>query len=145
MKLNLFYHIRNNCCQLTYLLQTASDIFYHRSHKRYASSAINLCHVCLYKRLIRQRKFVSSPIFTFPKKFELSTKINTLSAQLNTDWEVDFLLSLRIKHGACIFVSPKDKVKFQDVCKSSIFTNMLLFFQLPYRLRSFSVITFEKI
>ena len=83
--------------------------------------------MCLYKRLIRQRKFVSSPIFTFPKKFELSTKINTLSAQLNSDWEIDFLPALRIKHDACIFVTPHDKVKFQEVCKSSIFTNMLLF------------------
>ena len=127
IKLNMFYHIKNNCCQLRYLLQIASGIFYHRSHKRYASSAINLCHVCLYRRLIRQKKFVSPPIFTFPKKFELSTNINTLSAQLNSDWELDFIPALKIKHDACIFVTPSDKVKFQDVCKSPIYTNLLLF------------------
>ena len=66
-------------------------------------------------------------MYTFPKIYELSTEINTLSTQMNMDWGVDFIPALRIEHDACIFVNAKDKIRFQDIPKCSIFINMLLF------------------
>ena len=78
------------CCQLNYLMQIMSENLFRQYHRRKASTALNLFHVCYRKRLISKEKFMLNPLYTFPKKYELSTDINSLYNQMNQDWEIDF-------------------------------------------------------
>lgn len=49
-----------------------------------------------------------------------------LSAQLNEEWEVDFVPALKIKQHSLRFVDVKHKMKFQDIDKCSVYVNLLL-------------------
>ena len=100
---------------------------YCRNHRKKASTALNICHICYRKRLINKKQFVLNPIYTFPKKYKLSTDIKSLSNQINQDWEIDFIPSIKLKHHFCHFVDAKNKLKHQDVHKYSIFANLLMY------------------
>ena len=108
-------------------MQTMSETVYCKNHRRKASTALNLCHVCYRKRLISRKKFVLKPLYTLPKKYELSTEINSLSTAMSQHWEIDFIPAIRIKHDACIFLNLIDKIRLQDVHKCSIFVDMILY------------------
>ena len=109
------------CCQLNYLMQIMSENLFRQYHRRKASTALNLFHVCYRKRLISKEKFMLNPLYTFPKKYELSTDINSLYNQMNQDWEIDFTPSIMLKRHACLFVVNKDKLNHQDRKIVSIF------------------------
>ena len=67
IKLWLCYHIKHKCAGVTYLNQSFSQYFHVQNMRTICFLAFNLCHVCFIRRLIRQKRFVQEPIYTYPK------------------------------------------------------------------------------
>ena len=121
VKLCIYYHIKHKCTGVTYLSQTFSQYFHVQNIRTICSLAFNLCHVCLIRRLIKQKCFVKEPIYTYPKKCEISIEPNSLQNSLNSSWEIDFITHVKIHHIFCHFAEKTDKKLYEIVHKSRIF------------------------
>ena len=109
--------MRLNCCDSTFLAQTASQKFYIRNLIRICKQVCNSCFRCQRIKLIQSKNYISTPLYSYPKDHSLELDIKSLAENLNLNWQVDILCRLRVKNSRYTFVQSADNKRYDGLEK----------------------------
>ena len=127
LKLIAKTHKNLNCCGVTYLIQALNEKYYIHDLTRLCKNVVETCFRCQRNRLIQGKKYVSNPLYSYPRDHKLSLTPESLSHELNSVWQVDLVPRIRIKNSSYTFVQASDNNKYKDLTQTNIFCNILVF------------------